>query len=206
MDMDKRFFKRFLKRLRFVNLWLLLVIAVVSGVTCVFALRNNNLQALALRDEVYRADKEGGDVETALRDLRQFMHTHMNSSLSTGSNSIQQPIQLKYRYERLVKAEQDRMASANSQLYAEAQADCERRYPNGLYGSGRIPCVTEYVTARSPEKPKEIPDSLYKFDFVSPVWSPDLAGWSLVVASLSFGLFVLRFGMERWARKEIHDL
>lgn len=204
--MDKKFFRRLNGELRFVNLWLLLAIAIVSAIVCVFALRDNNLTALKLRDNVIAVDKADGDIEAALRELRTFMYSHMNTSLSTGPNAIKQPIQLKYRYERLVKAEQDRLGAANSQIYAEAQAECERRYPTGLYGSGRIPCVTEYIVANTAEKPKAIPDSLYKFDFVSPLWSPDLAGFSLLVASLALALFVIRFGMARWVKAELRDL
>ena len=204
--MDKPFFRHFKKLLKHINMWFFLVLAIGSGVTAALALRHNNLQALKLRDQVLAVDKVDGDVETALRQLRQYVYSHMNTSLSSGPNAIAQPVQLKYRYERLVKAEQDRINSVNGQVYAAAQADCERRYPNGLYGSGRIPCVTEYITSHSSEKPAVIPDSLYKFDFISPAWSPDLAGWSLVVSAVSFALFAIRFGMGRWVRAELRDL
>ena len=31
-------------------------------------------------------------------------------------------------------------------------------------------------------KGANIPVSLYEFDFISPTWSPDLAGWSMLAA------------------------
>lgn len=203
--MDKKWFKHLYKILKHVNLWAFFVVAVVSAVVCAFALRNNNLTAIKLRDNVIQVDKDNGDVEKALRELREYMYAHMNTDLTAGDNGIQQPIQLKYRYERLVKAEQDRLSIENTKIYTEAQAECEKRFPVGLSGSGRIPCITEYVSARGVQQ-KSIPDSFYKFNFVSPPWSPDLAGWSLVIASISFALFVLRFGMERWVKAELHDL
>ncbi len=203
--MDKKWFKHLYKILKHVNLWAFLVVAVVSAVVCALALRNNNLTALKLRDNVIQVDKDNGDVEKALRELREYMYAHMNTDLTAGDSGIQQPIQLKYRYERLVKAEQDRLSVENTKIYTEAQAECEKRFPVGLSGSGRIPCITEYVSARGVQQ-KSIPDSFYKFNFVSPPWSPDLAGWSLVLASISFALFVLRFGMERWVKAELHDL
>ena len=205
MDLDKKFFRKFLRSIRRVSVWVFLVLAIVSAVIAVFALRHNNITALTLRDNVLQADKDNGDIETALRELREYVYGHMNTNLSSGDNGIQQPIQLKYTYERLVKAEQDRLSIENSKIYSEAQAECEKRFPVGLSGSGRIPCITEYVSSRGIQQ-KEIPDSLYKFDFVSPPWSPDLAGWSVVVASISFALFVVRFGIERWVRAELHDL
>lgn len=205
LDMDKKWFKHFYKVLKHVNIWVILAVAVMAGITSIVALRNNNLTALTLRDKVIQVDKEDGDIEAALRDLREYIYGHMNTSLSTGDSSIKQPIQLKYRYERLVAAEQNRLSAENGKIYQEAQAECEKLFPVGLSGSGRIPCITTYVSERGIQQ-KEIPDSLYKFDFVSPAWSPDLAGWSLVITSIAFALFVVRFGVERWVKAELHDL
>lgn len=203
--MDKKFFRRFYKQLRHLNLWILLVITVVSIVVCALSLRNNNTTALKLRDKVSQTDKDNGDVEAALRQLRAYVYAHMNTNLSSGQNAIKPPVQLKYRYERLLQAQQQQVSVENAKIYSEAQAECEKQFPKGLSGSGRIPCVTQYITSHGVTQ-APIEDSLYKFDFVSPTWSPDLAGWSLIVASLFFALFVIRFGMERWVRAELHDL
>lgn len=203
--MDKKFFKHFTKLIRYINVWIFLIIAIISGIVTVNALRNNNIRAMQLRDNVNQVDKDNGDIELALRKLREHVYSHMNTNLSSGPNAIKPPIQLKYRYERLVQAEQERLSVENSKIYSEAQAHCEQQYPRGFFGGGRIPCITEYVSARGVEQ-KEIPDALYKFDFVSPVWTPDLAGWSLVVCSISSALFVIRFGLEKWAKKELADL
>ncbi|MCA9329397.1 hypothetical protein KDA11_02040 [Candidatus Saccharibacteria bacterium] len=203
--MDKKWFKRLNKFLKRINVWIFFVFAIISAVVCIWSLRKNNLTAIELRDQVVKVDKEDGDVELALKNLRQYTYNHMNTSLSSGDNGIKQPVQLKYRYERLVAAEQQRLSEQNSKIYQDAQAECERLYPVGLSGSGRIPCITDYVSAQGVEQ-REIPDSLYKFDFVSPVWSSDLAGWSLVSASVFLALFVLRFGIDRWVKAELHDL
>ena len=40
-------------------------------------------------------------------------------------------------------------------------------------------------------------EGLYKFDFVSAKWSPDLAGWSLVVAVASLVGFIISL-LYRW--------
>ncbi len=203
--MDKKFFRHFNKVLKHINLWIFLVIAVVSGVTFLLSMRNNNLTALRLRDKVSQVDKDNGDVEAALRELRTYIYGHMNTNLSSGANAIKPPIQLKYRYERLLEAQQQKVSQENAKIYSDAQIECEKQFPKGLSGSGRIPCVTQYIASRGVAQ-EPIQDSLYKFDFVSPTWSPDLAGWSLVVASISFALFVIRFGMERWVKAELRDL
>ena len=45
---------------------------------------------------------------------------------------------------------------------------------------------------------------LYQFDFVSPRWSPDLAGWSLLAVPLGLASFVFtavdRYGLKRQSR------
>ena len=48
-----------------------------------------------------------------------------------------------------------------------------------------------------------IPDALYKFDFVSPAWSMDLAGWSIVATVVSFALFVILLIADFWFKKNI---
>lgn len=174
-------------------------VAVVSGTVCLFALRANNEHMIALRDAVYQADKDNGDVEGALQNLRSYVISHMNTDLSSGNGAVYPPIQLKYTYDRLVRAESDKVGSSNQQLQAQARAYC---------GTGEIPeapnrsqeCVDQYVHSHSFGKVKPIPDALYKFDFITPSWSPDLAGWSMVVAIASFVLFVGTFAINRWLK------
>lgn len=170
----------------------------------VIALRQNNLTAIELRDNVLRVDQENGDVEAALRQLRSHVYKHMNSDLSGGTNNIAQPIQLKYRYERLVTAEKQRVSAENTKIYNDAQQVCERLNPTGLSGRGRIPCIEEYVSSRS-IKEQPIPDGLYKFDFIAPRWSADLAGLSLALAILFVLLFLVRFSLERWFKHRLHE-
>lgn len=206
--MDKKFFRHFSKLIKPISPWVFLVVAAVSGVVCVLALRSNNLTVLHLRDEVNKVDQANGDVEGSLRSLREYIYGHMNTNLSEGANAIKPPIQLKYTYERLLAARLKNSSKDVSALYSKAQTECEKLYPKGQFGSGRISCVTDYVSIRSTngEVLPTVPDSLYKFDFVSPLWSPDLAGWSLIVASVSMALFVIRFGLDRWVSAELRDL
>lgn len=200
--MNKRHLHHTWKFLRKVSYWYFLILAVIAGVIAIFALRQNNLGAVRLRDHVLQVDKDNGDIETALRELRTYTYSHMNSSLAS-STAAYPPIQLKYRYERLVAAEQARIteASKGNNTIAEAQAYCERTEPDSFFGRGRLPCVQRYIETHPDGQsvtPTAIPDSLYKFDFAAPVWSPDLAGWSLVLSGLFGLLFVVRVALEFW--------
>lgn len=188
--MDKKSLHHWWTKLRRVKPWYFLVLAVISGIVCVAALRNNNLQMVKLRDAVYTADKNNGDVEGALRRLREYVYAHMNTALASGPNAVHPPIQLKYTYDRLAKAANAKTNDANSQIYSDAQKYCEAKIPTGFSGSYRLSCVQSYVTSHGGVAVKSIPQNLYQFDFVSPKWSPDLAGWSLVATILFVLLFV----------------
>lgn len=179
----------------------LLILGLIFGVVGVLAYRQNNITALRLRDTVLEADKNNGDVETALKELREFTYSHMNANLSSGTGT-QHPIQLVYRYERLVQVEKDRVAKANEQIYTEAQRFCEKKYPGSFSGGPRVPCIEDYVT-KNGEKEKPIPDDFYKFDFVAPTWSFDLAGISLALSGLFLALFFLRFTLDKWLKHEL---
>lgn len=165
----------------------------LAGAVTIFALRANNLKMAELRETVYTADANGGDVETALRNLRSFVYGHMNTNLRSGSTSSEAPIQLVNRFNAVVAAEQKRVSGLNnaSQVYADAQAQCER---SSLPLTARAQCIQDYVTQHGNGIPQlNLPSKdFYTFDFVSPLWSPDLAGWSLILTLLFGVLIVIR--------------
>jgi len=179
-----------------------LVVFMIGVTASVYGLRQNNLTMISLREQVYSADKSGGDVSAALNDLRTYVYGHMNTNLSSGGNAIKPPIQLKYTYERLVVTERVRVEKVNAQVYADAQAYCEQQNPAGR---SRVPCVEDYVS-RNSVKEKLIPEALYKFDFISPAWSSDLAGWSLIVSSLSALAFLSTLIFDRWVRVNLSNI
>jgi hypothetical protein len=205
--MNKARIRRYYHLVSSISYWWFVAVCVAFSLIALVALRNNNQTMIRLREAVFTADKEKGDVEGALRELRGFVHGHMNSDLASGPNAVRPPIQLKYLYDRLLEEEKNRVTSVNSNLYNQAQVECERRFPQNLTTSGRIPCIKEFVD-RNSTKERPIPDDLYKFDFISPRWSPDLAGWSIVIAIVSAIvsaiLFVNRLAAEYWLRYELH--
>jgi hypothetical protein len=201
--MNKRYLHHLWTRLRRVKPWYFLIIAIISTVVCVLALRANNQHMITLRQAVYAADKDNGDVNGALKQLQTYVTSHMNTNLSSGANTVYPPIQLKYTYERLVQA-QGQGTLSGDQLYSQAQAYCESQNARDFSGRNRIPCIEEYVQSHGGARlAANVPDALYKFDFVSPRWSPDLAGWSLVIAMLSWLLFVASWLASRWAKSHL---
>lgn len=181
--MNKRVLHHFWTKIRPIRPWYFLALAILSLLVCLFAMRANNLHMVSLRSQVYQADKNNSDIEGALRALRSFVYGHMNTDLTSGANAVHPPIQLKYTYERLVTAQNAQIQQANSQIYTAAQRFCEAAIPSGFSGSYRISCIQSYVTTHGVII-RPIPKNLYEFDFISPRWSPDLAGWSLVAGLL----------------------
>lgn len=181
--------------------YFLLIALVFLGIG-IWQLRQNNLRMSELRSQVYAADKEGKGVEQALQNLRAYVNHHMNTDLSTGENGVYPPIQLKYTYERLIKKKGQQATDYNSQIYTDAQKYCEGKIPTGFSGRYRISCIQKYVKSHNASL-AYISPSLYEFSFYSPTWSPDLAGWSLVLAAI---LFLLAAGLwlRRWASQSRH--
>lgn len=184
-----------LARLRHVDYRIFLAAFLVCGITSVSALRYNNEQMINLRNAVYAADKNGGDVSTALNNLRNYVYAHMNTNLSSGNNNIKPPIQLKYTYEKLEA--QAQQAANNTGLYTAAENYCQAQIPTGFSGRYRISCVQDYINSHGGKVAAAIPTALYEFDFVSPTWSPDLAGWSLV-GTVLFGLLFVISLLTHW--------
>ena len=166
---------------------------------CIFALRANNEHMIKLRSAVYAADKSNGNVESALEQLQAYVTTHMNTNLDSGNGTVYPPIQLKYTYQRLLQAQSQAAATTNTQLYTEAQTYCQQQDSVDFSGRNRVPCIEQYVQTHDTQLPT-IPAALYEFSFISPSWSPDLAGWSLLAASFSAVMLIVSLLAKLWFR------
>ncbi len=200
--MHKRILHYYERKLRPISGWYFLAIAVFFLSISAFALRQNNLQMLELREAVFQADEAGEGIEEALRDLRAHVHGHMNTDLVASEDAIRPPIQLTHEYARLLEKRQTEAREQNSTIYAEAESICEQRFPAGQLADGRVQCVEQYVRENGVSV-STVPKELYQFDFVSPRWSPDLAGWTLLLGIFSLSLFVLRMSLEGWFRYKL---
>lgn len=194
--MDKRKLQHFERKIKLVKPWYFLVAAAFFALLAIHGLRQNNFKMIELRDAVVKADQENGDVEKALQQLRSHVHGHMNTNLSSGNFAIKPPIQLKARYERLTAQNQEKVKQANIEINAKGEALCAAQFPAGGLNPPRVACLQDYMAVNA-VKSDPVPDELYKFDFVSPSWSPDLAGWSIVLSVLSLVLFSVRVALGR---------
>lgn len=169
------------------------------GTMSVIGLRHNNQEMMRLRQYVYDEDKKGGDVEGALQDLRKYVVSHMNTSLST-ENSVKPPIQLKYTYERLQAESQQQFSQSNGAMYNDAVRACAGQ---NVIGSDLIGCINKYFADHGVQI-QDVPDALYKFDFVAARWSPDSAGLGMVGAVLCIIGMLLK-GFINWLKRPRHQ-
>lgn len=203
--MDKRHLHHYYTRLRRVKPWYFLLAAAVFFALAIYGLRQNNLTMLELRQEVTKADKNDGDVEKALSNLRDFVYRHMNTDLSSGSSAINPPIQLKYKYERLLAKEEKAAKKANESVKRRAEQTCGAKYPAAGYNSPRVSCVQKYVRQNASQPSDNVPEDLYKFDFASPGWTPDFAGVTLALSSMFFVVFLAWLALLGWLKAKTRN-
>ncbi len=200
--MDKAKLHHYWIAFRRPSLYILLASTLLCSAVAVYALRANNLRMIELKQAVYIADEQNGDIEAALQNLRDFVTTHMNTQMRSPDAS-EPPIQLVNQFNRLLQAEQARLASQDtSQVYRAAQQACES---GAIPLTARAQCIQEYVIANGVQITESSlpPKELYTFDFASPRWSFDLAGISIVLAVLSALLLVVRVIVGRIAKQRL---
>ncbi len=150
-----------------------------TSVMAAYALRNNNKRSGELYGLVLAADESGVGVNEALINLQTHVATHMNASPlpQLGENA---PVQLAKSYERAKSAESTRVTSERVQVTNEGIATCEAQFGRANLVT-RSKCIADYGAAHPVQPEKVILADLYRYDFVSPMWTPDKAGWLVVV-------------------------
>ncbi len=166
---------------RRIKSWQLAVLLLIAVASSLFFLRQNNLNMVRLRNEVIAADEAGQGVAAALETLNRHVFQHMNTA-------IVRPIELVNTYNRQAEAViRQTVVIPNRDLYAEAAQACASQ--GSLFSATRTQCVTNYIEGNSAgfgDLPKiNLPDkSRFIYNFASPRWTPDLAGFSLLAAAL----------------------
>lgn len=176
-------------RKTFIKTWVLVLLLIIFSGLSAWGLRTNNMTMIRLRDDVLKADKQGRAVDAPLNKLMYHSLNHMNASVEN--------LGLVSSYQRDVgKAEQiakqQNRLQGSSNVTVKGQKYCEKSVgvdPNG-YATRIAQCVKDYVSrhggsADSTYSKVVYPDeTLYYFSFTSPRWSPDIAGFSLLIVGV----------------------
>lgn len=181
---DKRTIRHSIKYVGAIKTWQLLTLLILSLFISATFLRLNNTGMLARRNAVESADKAGDaqEIQSRIYDLQRFAAAHMNAD--TGVFYLQE------QYNRDVRAaiaaasggdydgydspqaRADAICNPNLQIhgYSKAYQDCMLRE---LSKEGQVVDPASIVLPNS---------ALYRYSFISPLWSPDFAGWSVLVS------------------------
>lgn len=172
--------RRTMKRLRRVKTWQLVIILVLSGFVTATFLRLNNIGMLQRREAVLLADKQAKDADIATRmyDLQRYSAAHMNAD--TGQFDLKE--QYQRDLEKAVAAATD-SSNPNGNVNAKAEAVCRPQF--AVWSPAYVQCfldeLNKYPSAPDPGSNVTLPaPALYRHSFVSPLWSRDFAGFSLL--------------------------
>lgn len=201
---DKRQVRRSIRQLQRVKTWQLVILLVICGFIAATFLRLNNVGMVDRRDAVLAADKSGDPaiIQARLYDLQRYVSGHMNADMG----SIYLENQYKRDSQRIIdNASGDN--NPNGNIYKKAQESCAPRFTH--YSQAYLQCTMDYLAqyapANSPTSTVALPKAdLYRHSFTSPLWTPDFAGWSVLVCILIIlmiigrliGLSVLRLVLK----------
>lgn len=202
--LDKRRVKHNIKQLQRVKTWQLLIVLILMSFVAATFLRLNNIGMADRRDAVLAADK-AGDAETIqsrLYDLQRYTAEHMNAG--TG------PFYLEQQYRRDAQRAVDAASTVdnpNGNINAKAEAVCRPQF--SAWSPAYVQCFTDelakYPPSPDPAQNVHLPSTdLYRHNFISPHWSPDFAGWSVLICALILLVIIARLvslGVLRWMLK-----
>lgn len=182
---NKKQARRSIKQLQRIRTWKLVVLLVLMCFLSATFLRLNNIGMIERRSAVVTADNEGDNTITQSRlyDLQRYVTSHMNTDMGKG-------IYLESGYKRDVQKAYEHVEN-DSEVYRKAQEICAPRFTHWsqAYVQCTISELAKYPAADSLKLPYA--DS-YLHVFISPLWSPDFAGWSLIVCIVIFVMIIVR--------------
>lgn len=183
--------KKSIKRLGQVKTWQLVILLIIASLLCATFLRLNNIGMVERRTAVLAADKRGD--QTALINnlsaLQRYSSTHMNAA----SGAVYLEGIYKIEVERRV-TEARNSNTVDKDALAKADATCRAQFPG--YSQAYVQCnaseQAKYQGSSSLQSLTFPNPELYRHDFASPVWSPDFAGFSLLICLLLTGVIIAR--------------
>ncbi len=143
------------------------------------------------RKAVLAADSSGDTNVTRdrLYDLQRYVSSHMNTNMGKG-------VYLETSYKKDVQAAYEAAAlNLNGNVYRLAQDVCEPQFSGWSYAY--IQCTVDelnkYSSSSDLISSVQLPKAdMYLHSFVSPLWSPDFAGWSVLLSVVILIIIILR--------------
>ena len=160
-------------------------------VTATF-LRLNNIGMIQRRAAVLAADQSGDQatMQSRLYDLQRYSTEHMNAN--TGEFYLE--AQYQRDVQKIISAASND-ANPQGNIHAKADAVCRPQYT--VWSQAYVQCFTDELSKYPPSSdPAQNvtfpPTGLYRHNFASPLWSPDFAGWSVLICIVLILMIVVR--------------
>lgn len=211
--MGKRLFQSTLKKFHQLKVWQLVILLILTLFIIATALRLNNVGMIRRREAVISADTNG-DREKALKatqDLANYAYSHMNSGgivfVEGEGWKVEQNVRVIWEkiyeadYRKVMDESSAKMANnPNGNIYKKTAEICDpintgynRAYFDCFWNELQKYSGEDYISNADVEIPNP---SEYTFTFISPLWTPDLAGWTIVVAVLIIVLIISKLIFE----------
>jgi len=183
---NKKQIRTALKKISMLKTWQLIILLILVLFIAATALRLNNVGMDHRREGVYSADEAGDEdiIHQRLLSLREYSSSHMNAN--TGA------FVLKNQYDRdsqraLADAQNksEESESPNGNIYKKAAEVCDPQFSG--YSQAYMQCfmneLNKYPESGAVSDSVVLPTAeLYQYDFASPIWTPDIAGWTVLLA------------------------
>lgn len=183
-----------LKKIQNLATWQLMVLLILMTVVVATLLRMNNVRMIERKEAVLAADRSGdlGMVTERLHDLQEYSLKHMNAS--TGQVFLENAYRQKIN--QLINDAKKTIDSQQGQNAYKIAADiCDKRFRG--YSQAYAECFLSEVNKQSSSVPtpveiKTLSPNTYIHSYASPYWSPDLAGFAVLIWGLLLTGVVLR--------------
>ena len=154
--------------------------AVAALVFGIFAVGQNSGTAQDLATKLLSADNANQSVTAPQKALADYVHSHMGASTQ---------VFLGASYQRALAAA-NATPTTSGQVYHDAQAACYSR----TSAVNQANCVQSYVNSHTTPgsttlQPTQVSKTPYTFNYLSPHWTPDLAGILLLVGVAGLVIF-----------------
>lgn len=157
-------------------------------------LRLNNIGMVQRRDAVISADKQGDQtvIRNRLIELSEYVSAHMN----TDRNEVYLETQYERDKARIVEQTVNQQTQTDKEVInAKVDAICKPQYQG--YSQGYVQCFAreyaKFAPGQNPINSVKLPDTeRYRHVYAAPLWSPDFAGFSVLLCMLITLVIILR--------------
>jgi len=188
---DKKQVRRRINQLQRIKTWQLVILFCLACFVSATFLRLNNIGMVERREAVYTADKAGDNkiTQSRLYDLQRYVSAHMNTDMDKGAFLV-----AAYNRDKQILLEKASVG-VNGNIYKKAQDVCAPRYSSWspAYVQCTVSELAKYPAGESLNSTVYLSPGPYSHVYVSPMWSPDFAGWSLVVCVVILIMILSRF-------------